>query len=131
MNLLNEFEFKGFNVVSTTPTILCTTFEYNNGAIEIENVPKICTCNKYINLVYHHFREYVMQKKIVIKPIDTSLQMTDFYKTVMLKTIFTSLHRNTKFLTLCSRCHKERECTNMRHINMPVFTPNNIYQSLC
>ena len=79
MNLLTEFKLKGFNVVSTTPSIVCTAFEDNNGAIEIANVPKMRARTKHINLVYHHFREHVIQKKVVIKPIDTLLQMADIF----------------------------------------------------
>ena len=58
---------------------ICTAFEDNNGAIEIANMPKMRTHTKHINLVYHHFREHVIQKKIIIKPIDTSFQIADIF----------------------------------------------------
>ena len=79
MNLLTEFQLKGFTVVSTTLSIVYTAFEDNNGAIEIANVPKMRARTKHINLVYHHSREHVIQKKIVIRPIDTLYQMADIF----------------------------------------------------
>ena len=40
-NLLNELKSRIFNIVSTTPTILCTSFEDNNGTPKIAKVPKM------------------------------------------------------------------------------------------
>ena len=79
MNLLNKFKSKGFNIVNNTPIIVCTTFKDNNGAIKISNIPKICAQTKHINLVYRNFHEQVIQKKIVIKPIDASYQMANIF----------------------------------------------------
>ena len=88
MNLLTEFKLKGFNVVSTTPSIVCTTLEDNNGAIEIANVPKIRAHTKHIKLVYHHFREHIIEKKVVIKPIDTLLQMGNIFTKPLYSELF-------------------------------------------
>ena len=79
MNLLNKFKSKGFNVVCTTPSIVCTTFEDNTSAIEIVNVSKMRAHDKHTRLVYNYFREHVIQKYIVIKPIDTLFQMTNIF----------------------------------------------------
>ena len=88
MNLLTKFKSKGFNVVSTNPSIVCTVFEDNNGAIEIANVPKIRARTKHINLVYHHFCEHVIQKNIVIKPVDTSFQMANIFTKPLCSELF-------------------------------------------
>ena len=79
MNLLTEFKSKDSNVVSTTPSIVCNVFEDNNGAIEIANMHKMRARTKHIHLVYHHFCEHVIQKKTVIRPIDTLFQMADIF----------------------------------------------------
>ena len=88
MNLLTEFKLKGFNIVSTTPSIVYTAFEDNNSAIEIASVPKMRARTKHINLVYHYFREHVIQKKIIIRPIDTLFQMTDIFTKPLCSELF-------------------------------------------
>ena len=88
MNLLKELKDRGFNIISTTPSIMCTAFEDNNGALEIANVPKMRPRTKHINNVYHHFRHHVLQKLIVIKPIHTSFQMADIFTKPLCSTIF-------------------------------------------
>ena len=57
MNLLNKFKSKGLKIFVTTPSIICTALEDNNGVIELENIPKISNRIEHINLVYHHFRK--------------------------------------------------------------------------
>ena len=83
MSLLNKFKSKGSNVVSTNPSIVCTAFEVNNGVIEIENVPKIRAYTKHINLVYHHFREHVIQKRMVLSLLTRLLKWPTSLQTVI------------------------------------------------
>ena len=92
MNLLTKFKSSGFNIVSTTPSKVCTAFKDNNGAVGIANVPKMRACTKHINLAYHHFCEHIIQKKIVINPIDTSFQMANIFTKSLCSELFLRHH---------------------------------------
>ena len=47
---------------------------------------------KHINLVYHHFREYVRRQEIIIHPIGTDDQLDDIFTKPLGQNIFTK-HR--------------------------------------
>ena len=79
MNLVSEIQQQGFSIYSQTPRIFCTAFEDNNGAMELVRTPKMRSRTKHINLVYHHFREYVSQGLINVLPIDTTKQVADIF----------------------------------------------------
>jgi hypothetical protein len=59
MQLLQEFKSKGFPTVSTVPKVHCKAFEDNSGALELARLPKLRPRTKHINVVYHHFRDFV------------------------------------------------------------------------
>ena len=77
MRSIKELSERGFPLQKTKPKVMCTLFKDNSGAIEIENVPKICPWTKHINVLYHHFRIYVSNKTIRIRKIDTEDQQAD------------------------------------------------------
>ena len=79
MNLVQELQEQGFSIFSQTPRIFCTAFEDNNGALELARTPKMRSRTKHINLVYHHFRDYVSRGLINVLPIDTSNQVADIF----------------------------------------------------
>lgn len=79
INLLNEMKERGIDIYSTTPSVYCTAFEDNNGALELARVPKMRARTKHINLVYHHFRSFVKKRIINIYPIDTKDQLADIF----------------------------------------------------
>ena len=62
---------------SPKPTVHCTVFEDNNGALELATNPRYRPRTKHIAIKYHHFREYVKKKLIQIKAIDTKEQIAD------------------------------------------------------
>ena len=77
MNLLTELKDNGFIKMNNVPKIHCKAFEDNSGALELANTPKMRPRTKHINLVFHHFRSYVLSKAISIHAIDTSEQTAD------------------------------------------------------
>ncbi len=77
MNLLNEMQSFGIPISKTTPTVSCTLFEDNAGAIHLAKVPKMRPRTRHINQKYHHFREWVKSGSIDILPIDTLDQPAD------------------------------------------------------
>ena len=78
MNLLKEMKALGFPIESATPTIRCEVFEDNSGALEIATVHKFRPRTKHINTKYHHFREFVSRKEVIIKAISSSQQRADY-----------------------------------------------------
>ena len=128
MNLLTKFKSKRFNIFSATPSIVCTVFEDNNCAINIVNVPKMRACIISIHSVYHYFLEHIINKKILIKPIDKTFKMADVFTKLLHSQLF--LHHRTAMqyvISPYSARHKERKCANTWCINMHAFTPINIY----
>ena len=80
MRLIWEFKdkFNGENIVST-PTIRCTLFEDNSGALELASTPKMRPRTRHINIKYHHFHEYVRRKIIMIQSVRTNEQLADIF----------------------------------------------------
>jgi hypothetical protein len=65
--------------MSTKPTVHCTLFEDNLGAVELSNVPKMHPHTKHINPKYHHFCKYVYKGMISIVQIRTTKQLADIF----------------------------------------------------
>ena len=63
-------------------------FEDNSGAMELGRTPKIRPRTKHINLVYHHFREYIRRKEIIIHRISTDDQLADIFTKPLGQNIF-------------------------------------------
>lgn len=77
MNLIAEMKNQGIKTLSKSPQVKCKGFEDNVGALEMEKCPKIRLRSKYMNVIYHHFREHVRTKKIEIFKIETKDQVDD------------------------------------------------------
>ena len=93
MNLILEMKQKGYEVYSKTPRVFCTAFEDNNGALELARTPKMRARTKHINLVYHHFRDYVSKGLINVLPIDTKEQIADIFTKPLDPTTFIKLRK--------------------------------------
>ena len=78
MEHLEQLE-KRLNIQSKRPSVKCTLFKDNNGAIELARAPKIRPLTKHIVLKYHHFREHVQKVLIEINLIDTLEQVADIF----------------------------------------------------
>ena len=89
MRLIWEFKqkFNGENDVFT-PTIHCTLFEDNSGALEMAITPKMRPHTRHINIKYHHFREYVCRKLIMIQSVRTTEQLADIFTKPLPRDLF-------------------------------------------
>ena len=76
--MLNEIR-KVYDISQEKPSINCTLFEDNNGALQLAKEPKYRPRTKHIALKYHHFRQYVKQGLVDIQPIDTKVQIADIF----------------------------------------------------
>ena len=88
MGLLAEAKAHGLRVDKLLPKVHCTVFEDNSGALELARLPKIRPRTKHINQVYHHFREHVEQKEIVIEATPTERQIVDILNKPMAEPAF-------------------------------------------
>jgi hypothetical protein len=59
------------------PTVRCTIFKDNEGAVAIANLPKVRPRTKHINVRMHHFRGAVKDGRLLIRSIDTKDQLAD------------------------------------------------------
>ena len=74
-NLILELECH-FGNITPKPTISCTLFEDNNGAIQLAQSPRYRPRTTHIAIKYHHFWSHV-GKTVEIKPINTKEQIAD------------------------------------------------------
>ena len=103
MRLIEEFKdkFDCENII-TKPTIHCTLFEDNSGALELAQAPKMRPRTRHINIKYHHFREYVRRKMITIQSVRTTEQLADIFTKPLPRDLFTKFR--DKILIWTSTC---------------------------
>ena len=87
MYLLEEVNQK-FTRVHTKPRVYCKLFEDNSAALEIARVPKLRPRTRHINVIYHHFRNEVANKRLLVLPIATTHQQADFLTKACDRTTF-------------------------------------------
>lgn len=78
MNILNEIKENGTNINTNAPTIKYKVFEDNSVTLEMVKVHKYRPRTKYLNVKLYHFRQYITNGDIIIKPIKTINQLTDY-----------------------------------------------------
>eukprot|EP00957_Ditylum_brightwellii_P065354 4958299-Ditylum_brightwellii.AAC.1 len=64
MNFLKDIRDRVIADANSVPEVHCKCFEDNSGALELAKLPKMQPRAKHINLVLHHFRDYVRRKLI-------------------------------------------------------------------
>ena len=77
MGILKEARENGLQVEDLPPKVPCTVFEDNSGALELARLPKMRPRTKHINQAFHHFREHVEHKDIIMNATPTDDQMAD------------------------------------------------------
>lgn len=77
MGLLQEMSEHGFPIETTKSQVHCRVFEDNSGALEMAKIHKYRPRTKHLCVKLHHFRDYVVQKKISIHAINTLDQIAD------------------------------------------------------
>ena len=77
IELMREMADRGINVGTTTPTVKCTLFEDNSGALALSKAPAMRPRTKHINVKYHHFRTHVANGTIDIQKVNTLDQWAD------------------------------------------------------
>ena len=79
MTIIQELKDKGHIDDYLKPKVHCRAFEDNSGCIEMAKVQKMRPRTNIINIVYHHFREAVCNKKISIHQVSTTEQLVDIF----------------------------------------------------
>lgn len=78
MGLIRELKSMGYSIGDTTPTVVCTLFEDNNGALTLAKAPAMQPRTKHINVKYHHFRLQVANGTLLIQSTPSADQLADF-----------------------------------------------------
>ena len=92
MGMSKEARENGLNVKNIPPQVHCTVFEDNSGALELARLPKMRPRTKHINQAYHHFREHVERKDIIVNATPTEDQMADILTKPLPEASFTKHH---------------------------------------
>ena len=77
MGLVQEMKDLGYHSGESTPTVSCTLFEDNSGALTLAKAPAMRPRTKHINVKYHHFRNEVADKSLSIKAVSSANQLAD------------------------------------------------------
>ena len=88
MGLLTEARAHGLRINKLPPKVHCTVFEDNSGALELARLPKIRPRTKHINQAYHHFREHVERKEILIEVTLMERQISDILNKPLAEPLF-------------------------------------------
>ena len=92
LNLMNDIQdFLPAN--DSPPKMICTAWEDNRSCIKVAENPKFTPRTKHIALKYHHFRQFVHNKTVVIKPIDTREQVANMLTKLLDEKQFEYLRR--------------------------------------
>jgi hypothetical protein len=59
LHLVQEMKAYKYHDTPSVPTVQCTLFEDNSGALTLAKAPAMRPRTKHINIKYHHFRTHV------------------------------------------------------------------------
>lgn len=93
MGLMDEVKARMCSDTVSIPTVRCTMFEDNEGALAIANVPKVRPRTKHINTKMHHFRSHVKSGRLLVKSIDTADQLGDIATKPLAEALFVKLRK--------------------------------------
>ena len=91
IHVLEELDKYGFPVHKSTPQIRCRTYEDNMSCVTLANEHKTRPRTKHFAIRLHHFRSYVVNKKITVEHISTKEQMADIFTKPLPKPQFSIL----------------------------------------
>jgi hypothetical protein len=64
-------------IISIKPNFRCQIFEDNDAVLEISKIPKVRSCTRHINVLYHHFRSEAANNRATIEPIKSFDNVAD------------------------------------------------------
>jgi hypothetical protein len=88
MQLVEEAKDLGWTTFVGKPTVHCTVFEDNSGALEMARLPKMRPRTKHLCVRLHHFRERVRNGSISIQHVASELQIADMLTKPQPETLF-------------------------------------------
>jgi hypothetical protein len=94
INLMTEINRLGVRIYCTVPQVYCKAFEDNSGALELAKAPKMRPITKHINLMFHHFRDYVRRGLIMIYTVGTLQQLADIFTKPLSSALFEKHKKN-------------------------------------
>ena len=94
INLINEIKEAGIQLPHTpAPKTTCRVFEDNVGALELANTHKLRPRTKHLAVQLHHFRQYILDKIVMVEKISTKFQRADIFTKALPRDAFQYLRR--------------------------------------
>jgi hypothetical protein len=92
MYLIQEMKKQNYHNTPSVPSVHCTLFEDNSGALTLAKAPAMRPRTKHINIKYH-FRSHVTDGSIDIQALRSKDQPADILKKPLTASVFV-LHRH-------------------------------------
>jgi hypothetical protein len=112
--ILQEIKEVHPKISDAIPTIHCTAFDDNVGAIEMANCPKMRPRTKHLNIKYHHFRQAVASGRIKIIYVRSKLQLADLLTKALAIGLFQTLRSLIMGWWIINNNNTQRECGDIR-----------------
>ena len=82
-------------------------FEDNVGALELANAHKLRPRTKHLSVQLHHFRQYVLDRKVIVEKICTTHQRADAFAKASPRDAFRHLRSAISgWQTFARECHE-------------------------
>ena len=92
INLIQEIQDFGIKLPhASKPKVTCRVFEDNVGALELANTHKLRPRTKHLSVQLHHFRQYVLDRKVIVEKICTTHQRADMFTKALPRDAFRCL----------------------------------------
>ena len=94
IHLIDEIKEAGIELPNASqPKTICRVFEDNVGALELANTHKLRPRTKHLAAQLHHFRQYVLNKTIIVEKVDTQYQRADIFTKALPRDAFRYLRK--------------------------------------
>eukprot|EP00957_Ditylum_brightwellii_P115820 8834700-Ditylum_brightwellii.AAC.1 len=98
MQRLEEEKARGVDKGTSSHRVHYNVFKDNASVMELAKAPKVHPCTKHINAIYHHFRFWMRDGKIILFPSTSEHQMAVIFTKPLPQNLF--MHHHKKLMEL-------------------------------
>ena len=108
INLIQEIQDFGIKLPhASKPKVTCRVFEDDVGALELANAHKLRPRTKHFSVQLHHFRQHVLDQKVIKEKICTAHQRADMFAKALSRDVFPHLRSTISgWQTFVRECHE-------------------------
>ena len=93
MTFVQELKERQFIDKYMCPKIHCKAFKDNSSCVKVAMVQKMQPWTRHINIMYHHFREAVQEKIVLIPQVKTTEYLADIFTKPLLQNLFVKFRK--------------------------------------